>query len=78
MPLSVASAPGTIVHVARGDRYYGAITIEDQLRPGAAAAVKALEEMLLTEDKVMPATLPYQLGTAMSMASAASTAFIPA
>jgi heavy metal translocating P-type ATPase len=46
---------GTSVLVAGGDRYYGSIAVEDQVRPGAAAAVKALEAMnirviLLTGD----------------------------
>jgi len=46
---------GISVLVAGGDRYYGSIAVEDQVRPGAAAAVKALEAMnirviLLTGD----------------------------
>ena len=46
---------GTSVLVAAGDRYAGSISIEDQVRKSAAAAVKALEAMkirviLLTGD----------------------------
>jgi heavy metal translocating P-type ATPase len=46
---------GTSVLVAVGRRYYGSISIEDQIRKSAAAAVKALEAMkirviLLTGD----------------------------
>jgi heavy metal translocating P-type ATPase len=46
---------GMSVLVAVGDRYYGSISIEDQIRKSAAAAVKALEAMkirviLLTGD----------------------------
>jgi len=46
---------GTSVLVAGGHRYYGVISVEDQVRPGAALAVKALEAMktrviLLTGD----------------------------
>jgi heavy metal translocating P-type ATPase len=46
---------GMSVFVAVGDRYYGSISIEDQVRTSAAAAVKALEAMnihviLLTGD----------------------------
>jgi len=46
---------GMSVLVAVGDRYYGAISIEDQIRKSAVAAVKALEAMkirviLLTGD----------------------------
>ena len=46
---------GTRVHVARGGRYYGYISINDQIRSGSTAAVRALEDMqihvsLLTGD----------------------------
>ena len=52
---------GTTVLVAAGDRYYGSILIEDQIRKSAAAAVKALEAMkirviLLTGDSQAAAT----------------------
>jgi heavy metal translocating P-type ATPase len=50
-----AAFRGTSVLVAVGDRYYGSISIEDQIRKSAVAAVKALEAMkirviLLTGD----------------------------
>jgi len=46
---------GTEILVARGGRYFGSLTITDQLRPSAAAAVRALQQMkinvvLLTGD----------------------------
>jgi heavy metal translocating P-type ATPase len=46
---------GTKVHVARGKTYAGYISINDELRPGSAEAVRALEDMkiqvvLLTGD----------------------------
>ncbi len=46
---------GTKVHVARGGQYAGFISIDDRIRDGSAAAVRALEEMkiqviLLTGD----------------------------
>jgi heavy metal translocating P-type ATPase len=59
---------GTVVFVASGSRYYGCISIEDEVRPGAAAAVKELEGMnirviLLTGDTLSAAeALASQLG----------------
>jgi heavy metal translocating P-type ATPase len=55
VPAQIPAFAGTPVLVASGDRYYGAISVEDQVRPGAATAVKALEAMktrviLLTGD----------------------------
>jgi heavy metal translocating P-type ATPase len=55
VPAQIPAFAGTLVLVASGDRYYGAISVEDQVRPGAAIAVKALEAMktgviLLTGD----------------------------
>ena len=54
-PAQTSSFRGMSVLVAVGDRYYGSISIEDQIRASAAAAVKALEAMkirviLLTGD----------------------------
>jgi heavy metal translocating P-type ATPase len=50
-----SATEGTEVLVARGGRYYGSILVTDQLRPSAAPAVKALNDMnirvvLLTGD----------------------------
>ncbi|MGA9667733.1 MAG: cation-translocating P-type ATPase [Terracidiphilus sp.] len=50
-----AAAEGTEVFVARSGSYIGTIVVADQLRPGSASAVKALQEMkidvvLLTGD----------------------------
>ena len=55
VPAQTPAFAGTLVLVASGDRYCGAISVEDQVRPGAAIAVKALEAMktrviLLTGD----------------------------
>ena len=55
VPAQISAFAGTLVLVASGDRYCGAISVEDQVRPGAAIAVKALEAMktrviLLTGD----------------------------
>ena len=55
VPAQIPAFAGTPVLVASGDRYYGSISVEDQVRPGAATAVKALEAMktrviLLTGD----------------------------
>jgi heavy metal translocating P-type ATPase len=57
----VTAFHGMTVLVAVGDRYYGSISIEDQIRKSAAAAVKALEAMkirviLLTGDSQAAAT----------------------
>ena len=54
-PAKANDTDGTEIFVARGERYYGAIQVTDQLRPTAAAAVKALHAMninviLLTGD----------------------------
>jgi Cu+-exporting ATPase len=61
VPDQVPALPGMTVLVAAGDRYYGSISIEDQIRRSAAAAVKALEAMrirviLLTGDSQAAAT----------------------
>jgi heavy metal translocating P-type ATPase len=50
-----ATAQGTEIFVARNGQYVGSLVVADQLRPGAASAVKALQEMkidvvLLTGD----------------------------
>ena len=55
VPAQLPAFRGTSVLVAGGDRYYGSISVEDQVRPSAAVAVKALEGMntrviLLTGD----------------------------
>ena len=55
VPTELPEFRGMTVLVAVGDRYYGSISIEDQVRKSAAAAVKALESMkirviLLTGD----------------------------
>jgi P-type Cu+ transporter len=55
VPAQIPRFRGTSVLVAGGDRYYGSISVEDQVRPSAAAAVKSLEAMnirvvLLTGD----------------------------
>jgi heavy metal translocating P-type ATPase len=55
VPDQLPAFTGTPVLVAGRDRYYGVISVEDQVRPGAARAVRALEAMntrviLLTGD----------------------------
>jgi len=50
-----AAAEGTEVFVAQNGKYIGSIIVADQLRPGSASAIKALQEMkidvvLLTGD----------------------------
>jgi Cu+-exporting ATPase len=55
VPSQIPGFHGTSVHVAGGDRYYGSISVADQVRASAAVAVKALEAMnirviLLTGD----------------------------
>ncbi len=50
-----ATSEGTEIFVARNGKYIGSIVVADQLRPGSASAVKALQEMkidvvLLTGD----------------------------
>jgi heavy metal translocating P-type ATPase len=50
-----AAAEGTEIFVARNGKYVGSIVVADQLRPGSASAVKALQDMkidvvLLTGD----------------------------
>jgi heavy metal translocating P-type ATPase len=50
-----AAAEGTEIFVARNGQYIGSLVVADQLRPGPASAVKALQEMkiqvvLLTGD----------------------------
>jgi heavy metal translocating P-type ATPase len=50
-----SAAEGTETFVARNGKYVGSLVVADQLRPGAASAVKALQEMkidvvLLTGD----------------------------
>ncbi len=50
-----AAADGTEIFVARSRKYIGSIVVADQLRPGSASAVKALQKMkinvvLLTGD----------------------------
>jgi heavy metal translocating P-type ATPase len=55
VPARVPPLRGTSVFVAKGPRYYGCLSIEDEVRPGAAVAVKELEAMkirviLLTGD----------------------------
>ena len=50
-----AAAEGTEIFVARNGKYIGSIVVADQLRPGSASAVKALQKMkievvLLTGD----------------------------
>jgi heavy metal translocating P-type ATPase len=68
VPAQLPPFDGTSVLVAGGDRYYGVISVEDQVRPGAALAVKALEAMntrviLLTGDTESAAeAVAYQMG----------------
>jgi heavy metal translocating P-type ATPase len=55
LPEHIAAAEGTEILVARNGNYIGSILVADQLRPGAASAVKALQNMkievvLLTGD----------------------------
>jgi heavy metal translocating P-type ATPase len=55
LPEPAADAEGTEIFVARNGSYIGSIVVADQLRPGAASSVKALQEMkievvLLTGD----------------------------
>jgi heavy metal translocating P-type ATPase len=55
VPARLPAFHGTSVFVATGSRYYGCFSIEDEVRPGAAVAVKELEAMkirviLLTGD----------------------------
>jgi heavy metal translocating P-type ATPase len=50
-----ATSEGTEIFVARDGKYIGSVVVADQLRPGSASAVKALQEMkidvvLLTGD----------------------------
>jgi len=50
-----SAAEGTEIFVARNGKYIGSVVVADQLRPGSASAVKALQEMkidvvLLTGD----------------------------
>ncbi len=50
-----AAGEGTEIFVARNAKYVGSVVVSDQLRPGSASAVKALQEMkidvvLLTGD----------------------------
>ncbi|HUN84969.1 MAG TPA: cation-translocating P-type ATPase [Terracidiphilus sp.] len=50
-----SAADGTEIFVARNGKYIGSVVVADQLRPGSASAVKALQEMkidvvLLTGD----------------------------
>ena len=67
-PSQIPGFRGTSVLVASGDRYYGSISIEDQMRPSAASAVKGLEAMkirviLLTGDTQSAAeTVAEQMG----------------
>jgi heavy metal translocating P-type ATPase len=67
-PPEVKGFQGMSVFVAVGDRYYGSIAIEDQVRTSAAAAVKELEAMnirviLLTGDSQAAAeAVAYQMG----------------
>jgi Cu+-exporting ATPase len=60
IPLQLPPLRGTTVFVASGPRYLGCIAIEDQVRRGAADAVRALEAMkirviLLTGDTLAAA-----------------------
>jgi len=67
-PPEVTGSQGMSVLVAVGDRYCGSISIEDQVRTSAAAAVKELEAMnirviLLTGDSQAAAeAVAYQMG----------------
>ena len=67
-PPEVKGFQGMSVFVAVGGRYYGSISIEDQVRASAAAAVKELEAMnirviLLTGDSQVAAeAVAYQMG----------------
>jgi len=61
LPAQLPEFHGMTVLVAVGDRYFGSISIEDQIRESAKAAVKALEAMkirviLLTGDSKAAAT----------------------
>jgi heavy metal translocating P-type ATPase len=47
LPPQAHSAEGTEIFVARAGRYFGSILVTDQLRPSAASAVKALQQMNL-------------------------------
>jgi heavy metal translocating P-type ATPase len=63
-----SAAEGTEIFVARNGRYIGSVVVADQLRPGSASAVRALQEMkidvvLLTGDTRQTAeTVAGQLG----------------
>ena len=63
-----AAAEGTEIFVARKGNYIGSVVVADQLRPGSASAVKALQEMkieivLLTGDTRRTAqALAHELG----------------
>ena len=55
IPERASAAEGTEIFVARNGKYIGSVVVADQLRPGSASAVKALQEMkidvvLLTGD----------------------------
>ena len=60
VPARIPAFHGTSVFVANGPRYYGCLSIEDEVRPGAAVAVKELQAMnvrviLLTGDTMAAA-----------------------
>jgi heavy metal translocating P-type ATPase len=60
VPARIPALHGTSVFVANGPRYYGCLSIEDEVRPGAAVAVKELQAMkirviLLTGDTMAAA-----------------------
>ncbi|MGA1984245.1 MAG: HAD-IC family P-type ATPase [Acidobacteriaceae bacterium] len=60
VPARIQAFNGTSVFVANGPRYYGCLSIEDEVRPGAAVAVKELQAMkirviLLTGDTMAAA-----------------------
>jgi heavy metal translocating P-type ATPase len=54
------AAEGTEIFVARNGKYFGSVIVSDQLRPGSASAVRALQDMkidvvLLTGDTMQTA-----------------------
>jgi Cd2+/Zn2+-exporting ATPase len=56
IPVTASGLSGTVIHVAKDDRYLGALIISDEAKPGAAEAVQGLRragissQVMLTGD----------------------------